>query len=84
MNIRHLQLPLALALALGATGAHALGLGPIEVKSGLNQPLVAEIPILSAAPGKSRSRASHCLRSPVLRAMAGGPGTLDSCRKGCT
>lgn len=52
MNIRHLQLPLALALALGATSAHALGLGAIEVKSGLNQPLVAEIPILSAAPGE--------------------------------
>ena len=52
MNIRHLRLPLALALALGASGAHALGLGPIEVKSGLNQPLVAEIPILSAGPGE--------------------------------
>ena len=52
MNIRHLQLPLALALALGASGAHALGLGQIQVKSGLNEPLVAEIPILSAAPGE--------------------------------
>lgn len=52
MKIRHLQLPLALALALGANSAHALGLGAIEVKSGLNQPLVAEIPILSAAPGE--------------------------------
>ena len=52
MNKRHLQLPLALALALGASSAHALGLGPIQVKSGLNEPLVAEIPILSAAPGE--------------------------------
>lgn len=52
MNIRHLQLPLALALALGASSAHALGLGQIQVKSGLNEPLVAEIPILSAAPGE--------------------------------
>ena len=52
MKIRHLQLPLALALALGAAPAHALGLGALEVKSGLNQPLVAEIPILSAAPGE--------------------------------
>ncbi|GGA77293.1 hypothetical protein GCM10011521_14450 [Arenimonas soli] len=43
---------MALALALGATPAHALGLGALEVKSGLNQPLVAEIPILSAAPGE--------------------------------
>ena len=52
MNIRHLQLPLALALVLGASSAHALGLGQIQVKSGLNEPLVAEIPILSAAPGE--------------------------------
>lgn len=52
MNIRHLQLPLALALALGASSAHALGLGQIQVKSGLNEPLVAEIPILSAAAGE--------------------------------
>ncbi len=52
MNIRQLQLPLALALAMGASSAHALGLGQIEVKSGLNQPLVAEIPILSAGPGE--------------------------------
>ncbi|MBP6597329.1 MAG: hypothetical protein KA196_07420, partial [Arenimonas sp.] len=43
---------MALALALGASSAHALGLGQIEVKSGLNQPLVAEIPILSAGPGE--------------------------------
>ncbi|HEU0151845.1 MAG TPA: FimV/HubP family polar landmark protein [Arenimonas sp.] len=52
MKKRHLQLPLALALALGASSAHALGLGQIQVKSGLNEPLVAEIPILSAAPGE--------------------------------
>jgi pilus assembly protein FimV len=52
VNIRHLQLPLALALALGASSAHALGLGQIQVKSGLNEPLVAEIPIISAAPGE--------------------------------
>lgn len=52
MNIRHLQLPLALALALGASSAQALGLGQIQVKSGLNEPLVAEIPILSAAAGE--------------------------------
>jgi len=52
VNIRHLQLPFALALALGASSAHALGLGQIQVKSGLNEPLVAEIPIISAAPGE--------------------------------
>jgi len=52
VNNRHLRLPLALALALGASSAHALGLGQIQVKSGLNEPLVAEIPIVSAAPGE--------------------------------
>ncbi len=52
MNIRHLQVPLAIALALGASSVQALGLGQIQVKSGLNEPLVAEIPILSAAPGE--------------------------------
>lgn len=38
-----MKLPLAVALALGGSSAFALGLGPIQVKSGLNQPLVAEI-----------------------------------------
>lgn len=38
---------LATALALATGQAFALGLGPIQVKSGLNQPLVAEIPVLA-------------------------------------
>jgi pilus assembly protein FimV len=38
----------ALALALASPGAFAMGLGQLQVKSGLNQPLVAEIPIISA------------------------------------
>ncbi len=38
---------LATALALATSQAFALGLGPIQVKSGLNQPLVAEIPVLA-------------------------------------
>jgi pilus assembly protein FimV len=43
---RPLQLPLAIALALGGTNVLALGLGPVHVKSRLNQPLDAEIPII--------------------------------------
>lgn len=43
-------LPLALALAIGSGSAFALGLGPIEVKSQLNQPLLAEIPVIGADP----------------------------------
>lgn len=40
-----MKLPLAVALALSGSSAFALGLGPIQVKSGLNQPLVAEIAV---------------------------------------
>lgn len=50
---RPLQLSLAIALALGVTDAFALGLGAIQVKSGLNQPLVAEIPIIQGSPGEA-------------------------------
>lgn len=50
---RPLQLSLAIALALGATNAFALGLGVIQVQSGLNQPLIAEIPIIQSSPGEA-------------------------------
>lgn len=52
MKTRHLTLPLALSLALAAPSLQAMGLGQLQVKSGLNQPLVAEIPILSATPAE--------------------------------
>jgi len=52
MNKR-LRLPLALSLALGSSTACALGLGQIEVKSGLNQPLSAEIPVVSNQAGET-------------------------------
>ena len=41
------KLSLAIALALAGSNAFALGLGTIQVKSGLNQPLDAEIPVLT-------------------------------------
>jgi pilus assembly protein FimV len=41
------KLSLAVALALAGSNAFALGLGAIQVKSGLNQPLDAEIPVLT-------------------------------------
>jgi len=50
---RPLQLPLAIALALGATNAFALGLGTIHVNSKLNQPLDAEIPVLQGTQGEA-------------------------------
>ncbi len=52
MNKR-LRLPMALALVLGTSNVMALGLGQIQVKSALNQPLVAEIPVLVSSPGEA-------------------------------
>ena len=48
MKNRRLTLALAIAATLATPWAHALGLGPIIVRSGLNEPLRAEIPILEA------------------------------------
>jgi pilus assembly protein FimV len=50
---RPLQLPLAITLALCGTDALALGLGPVHVKSRLNQPLEAEIPVLQGTAGEA-------------------------------
>ncbi len=44
--LRKLALSLAVAGALGASQAHALGLGQIRIKSALNEPLDAEIQLL--------------------------------------
>ncbi len=52
MKNRHLTLSLAVALALASPCASAMGLGQLQVRSGLNQPLVAEIPIISATPSE--------------------------------
>jgi pilus assembly protein FimV len=52
---RPLPLSLAVALALGSSTAHALGLGGINVKSELNEPLRAEIPVYVSAPAEAES-----------------------------
>lgn len=52
MNKR-LRLSMAVAMALAGSHAYALGLGQIEVKSALNQPLVAEIPVMVSSPGEA-------------------------------
>ena len=70
MNIRRLSLPLAIALAAASPGAYALGLGQLQVKSGLSQPLVAEIPIISATPGELE-RLDVRLASPEAFARVG-------------
>lgn len=51
---RPLQIALAIALAAGSIDVLALGLGTIEVKSRLNEPLVAEIPVIQAGPGEAQ------------------------------
>lgn len=50
--IRTLRIAIATVLLLAAGNALALGLGQIEVKSRINQPLLAEIPIVSTTPGE--------------------------------
>lgn len=50
-----MKLSLAIALALGSPAAWALGLGGITVKSGLNEPLVAEIVVNEATPGEAEN-----------------------------
>ncbi len=47
------KLSLAIALALIGGNAFALGLGSIQVKSGLNQPLNAEIPVTTDSPAEA-------------------------------
>ena len=69
MNKR-LRLPLALSLALGSSSAMALGLGQIEVKSALNQPLSAEIPVLSSQAGETDALAVR-LAPPEALARVG-------------
>nr|MBP9156100.1 fimbrial protein FimV [Xanthomonadales bacterium] len=52
---RLLPLSLAVALALGSNAALALGLGGINVKSELNEPLRAEIPVYVSSPAEAES-----------------------------
>ncbi|MDE2407134.1 MAG: hypothetical protein KGL91_04635 [Xanthomonadaceae bacterium] len=49
---RALRTAVMTALLLAAGNSWALGLGQIQVKSKRNQPLVAEIPIISTTPGE--------------------------------
>ena len=46
------RIALAVALAIAAGPAAALGLGQIQVKSKIDQPLLAEIPIISSDPAE--------------------------------
>lgn len=50
--IKTLRIMVATLMLLAAGNVLALGLGQIEVKSRINQPLLAEIPIVSTTPGE--------------------------------
>jgi pilus assembly protein FimV len=52
---RPLKLSVALALALASQYAGAQSLGAVQVKSNLDQPLLAEIPLVSQAPGDTKN-----------------------------
>ncbi len=52
---RPLPISLAIALTLGSSAAQALGLGGITVKSELNEPLRAEIPVFVAGPEEAKT-----------------------------
>ena len=79
MDNRYLSLPFAVALGLASPCALALGLGQLQVKSGLNQPLVAEIPIISATPSELE-KLDVRLASPDAFARVGleQPGELTA------
>ncbi|MDQ3617810.1 MAG: ferrous iron transporter B [Pseudomonadota bacterium] len=65
-----LKLALAAALMLASGTAAALGLGQIEVKSRLDQPLLAEIPIISSDPAELEQLQAR-LASPETFARVG-------------
>jgi Tfp pilus assembly protein FimV len=67
---RPLQGAIALVLALGSNAAMALGLGDIRVLSQPGQPLLAEIPVVSADPGELEA-AKVALASPATFARVG-------------
>ncbi|SDQ39282.1 FimV/HubP family polar landmark protein [Pseudoxanthomonas sp. CF125] len=58
------RLLLGVALILVSSGAMALGLGEIRVKSQPGQPLVAEIPVISTEPGELEQLQAR-LASPI-------------------
>lgn len=63
------------ALLLAAGNAWALGLGQIKVKSKLNQPLLAEIPIISTTPGELAALRTRMASPETFRRIGLPPPT---------
>ena len=64
---------IAAALLLAAGNAWALGLGQIEVKSRRNQPLLAEIPIISTTPGELEALQARLASPETFRRVGLAP-----------
>lgn len=64
---------MATALLLVAGNVAALGLGQIEVKSRLNQPLLAEIPIISTVPGELEALQARLASPETFRRIGLAP-----------
>ncbi|MEG3050087.1 MAG: FimV/HubP family polar landmark protein [Thermomonas sp.] len=64
---------IATALLLAAGNAWALGLGQIEVKSRRNQPLLAEIPIISTTPGELEALKARLASPDTFRRVGLAP-----------
>lgn len=63
------------ALLLAAGNSWALGLGQIQVKSKRNQPLVAEIPIISTTPGELAALQARLASPETFRRIGLSPPT---------
>lgn len=63
------------ALLLAAGNAWALGLGQIKVKSRINQPLLAEIPIISTTPGELAALRARLASPETFRRIGLPPPT---------
>ena len=73
--VRTLRIAIASALLLAAGNAWALGLGQIEVKSRRNQPLLAEIPIISTTPGELEALQARLASPETFRRVGLSPPT---------
>lgn len=73
--INTVRIAIATGLLLAAGNAAALGLGQIEVKSRINQPLLAEIPIISTVPGELAALQARLASPETFRRIGLAPPT---------
>lgn len=71
--IKSLRAAIATVLLLATSNALALGLGQIEVKSRINQPLLAEIPIVSTTPGELQALKARLASPETFRRVGLAP-----------